>query len=115
MTAISELRKKAAEKFDGYTLDFENGDTVVLKSLLGLDEKEFQKFQDSQKALTEMDEEDQEVDAVRAQFVDHLVSVADDKRKARKNLAGESIAFLMVVLEEYAGALNDAGKSEGAE
>jgi len=43
------------------------------------------------------------------------VSVSDDKRRARKNLTGESIAFLMVVFEEYAGMLNDAAKSEGAE
>jgi len=116
MTAIAELRKKAAEKFDGYVLDFENGDVVRLKSLLALDEKEFQKFQASQKALTEMDDkEDTELDDVRAQFVDCLVSVSDDKRRARKNLTGESIAFLMVVFEEYAGMLNDAAKSEGAE
>jgi hypothetical protein len=115
MTAIAELRKKAAEKFDGYVLDFENGDIVRLKSLLALDEKEFTKFQASQKALTELDDEGAELDSVRAQFVDCLVSVSDDKRKARKNLTGESIAFLMVVFEEYAGMLNDAAKSEGAE
>jgi hypothetical protein len=115
MTAIAELRKKAAEKFDGYVLDFENGDVVRLKSLLALDEKEFIKFQASQKALTELDDEGAELDSVRAQFVDCLVSVSDDKRKARKNLTGESIAFLMVVFEEYAGMLNDAAKSEGAE
>lgn len=115
MTAIAELRKKAAEKFDGFVLDFENGDSVRLKSLLALDEKEFEKFQASQKALTERDEEEAELDSVRAQFVDCLVSVADDKRRARKNLGGESIAFLMVVFEEYAGMLNDAAKSEGAE
>ena len=114
MTAIAELRKKAAEKFDGFLIEFES-DTVRLKSLLVLNEKEMATFTASQKALTELDEEDSDVDAVRAQFVDCLVSVAEDKRKARKLLAGESIALMMVVLEEYGASVNEASKSEGAE
>lgn len=115
MTAIAELRKKAAEKFDGYTIEFENGDVVRLKSLLGMSEKETDAFNKAQKALTELDEEETEVDSVRSQFVDCLVAVSEDKRKARKNFAGESIAFLMVVFEEYVGTLNEATKSEGVE
>lgn len=116
MTAIAELRKKAAEKFDGFVLDFENGDSVRLKSLLALNEKEFDAFTKAQADLTDTDEaEDTDVDAVRARFVDCLVAVADDKRRARKNLTGESIAFLMVVFEEYAGTLNDAAKSASTE
>lgn len=114
MTAIAELRARAAEKFEGYTVDF-GTEKVLLKSLLALDEKEMAKFSDTQKALTELDEEGTDVDAVRSQFVECLVSVAQDKRKARKLLSGESIALLMVVLEEYGASINEASKSEGAE
>lgn len=114
MTAIAELRKKAAEKFNGFTVEFET-DTLRLKSLLNLDEKEMTKFTAAQKALTELDEEEAEVDSVRNQFVECLITVAEDKRKARKLLAGESIALLMVVLEEYGASVNEASKSEGAE
>lgn len=114
MTAIAELRKKAAEKFSGFKIEYDN-DTVLLKSLLALDEKEMTKFTAAQKSLTELDEEDAEVDSVRTQFVECIVMVAEDKRKARKYLAGESIAFLMVVLEEYGASINEASKSEGAE
>lgn len=116
MTAIAELRKLAAEKFDGYTLEFENGDVVRLKSLLGMSEKETEAFNKAQKTLTDLDEDEEaEVDSVRAQFVDCLVAVAEDKRKARKNFSGESIAFLMVVFEEYVGTLNEATKSDSAD
>lgn len=114
MTAIAELRKKAAEKFEGYKVEFES-DTLLLKSLLALDEKEMGKFTAAQKALTELDEEEAEVESVRTQFVECLISVAEDKRKARKLLAGESIALLMVILEEYGASVNEASKSEGAE
>jgi antitoxin component HigA of HigAB toxin-antitoxin module len=114
MTAIAELRKKAAEKFDGYTVEFEN-DTLHLKSLLALNDAEMKKFTAAQKALTELDEEEAEVEAVRDQFVECLVSAAEDKRKARKLLGGESIALLMVVLEEYGASVSEATKSEGAE
>lgn len=114
MTAIAELRKKAAAKFASFPVEFETG-TVLLKSLLALDEKETREFTAAQKALTELEEEGAEVDSVRAQFVDCLVSVAEDKRKARKLLSGESIALLMVVLEEYGASVNEATKSEGAE
>jgi hypothetical protein len=114
MTAIAELRKKAAEKFEGYTVEFES-DSVRLKSLLALDEKEMEKFSKAQKTLTELDEEEAEVDSVRSQFVECLVAVAEDKRKARKLLGGESIALLMIVLEEYGASVNEASKSDGAE
>lgn|ERR1051326_7593520 len=114
MTAIAELRKRAAEKFEGYTVDF-GTDTVLLKSLLALDEKEMAKFTTAQKTLTELDEEEADVEDVRSQFVECLVSVADDKRKARKLLGGESIALLMIVLEEYGASAAEATKSEGAE
>lgn len=114
MTAIAELRKKAAEKFVGFPIEFET-ETILLKSLLALDEKEMAKFTAAQKALTELDEEGAEVDSVRAQFVECLVTVAEDKRKARKLLSGESIALLMVILEEYGASVNEASKSEGAE
>jgi hypothetical protein len=114
MTAIAELRKKAADKFEGYTVEFES-DALRLKSLLALDEKEMEKFSKAQKTLTELDEEEAEVDSVRSQFVECLISVAEDKRKARKLLGGESIALLMVILEEYGASINEASKSEGAE
>lgn len=115
MTAIAELRKKAAAKFDSFEIEFPNGDTVLLKSLLALDEKELGAFTAAQAKLTELDEEETDVDVVRSQFIDCLVSVADDKRKARKLLGGESIALLMVVLEEYGASVSEATKSEGAE
>lgn len=115
MTAIAELRKKAAEKFDGFVVEFENGDSVRFKSLLALNEKEYSEFEAAQKSLTSLDEKDAEVPAVRTQFINCMVSVAEDKRRARKNLTGESIAFLMVIFEEYAGSLADAAKSEDAE
>jgi septation ring formation regulator EzrA len=114
MTAIAELRKKAAEKFDGYTLELETG-TVVLKSLLSMDEKETAAFNKAQKSLVELDDETTDVEVLRKQFVDCLVSVAADKRQARKLLSGESIAFLMVVFEDYGATLAEATKSEGAE
>jgi septation ring formation regulator EzrA len=114
MTAIAELRKKAAEKFQGFVVEFES-DTLRLKSLLALDEKEMEKFSKAQKTLTELDEEEAEVTSVRDQFVECLVAVAEDKRKARKLLGGESIALLMIVLEEYGASVNEASKSEGAE
>jgi hypothetical protein len=114
MTAIAELRKKAAEKFDSYVVEFEN-DTVRLKSLLALDEKEMEKFTASQKALTEMEGEETDIELVRAQFVECLLSVAEDKRKARKLLSGESIALLTVVLEEYGASASEASKSEGSD
>lgn len=114
MTAIAELRKKAAEKFEGFKVEFES-DTVLLKSLLDLNEKEMASFTAAQKALTELGEEEQDVEVVRSQFVDCLVVVAEDKRKARKLLSGESIALLMVILEEYGASVAEASKSEGAE
>lgn len=114
MTAIAELRKMAAGKFEGYAVEFES-DTVRLKSLLALNEKEMGQFTAAQKVLTELDDEGAEVDSVRAQFVECLVSVAEDKRKARKLFSGESIALLMVILEEYGASVNEASKSEGAE
>lgn len=114
MTAIAELRKKAAEKFTGYLVEFET-DSVRLKSLLALNEDEMKKFTAAQKALTEVDGEDTDVDVFRAQIVDCLITVAEDKRKAKKLLSGESIALLMVVLEEYGASVSEASKSEGAE
>lgn len=114
MTAIAELRKKAAEKFEGFVLEFEN-ETVCLKNLLALSEKETATFSASQKALTELDDDGQDIDSVRSQLVECLVSVAEDKRKARKVFAQESIAVLMVILEEYGASVNEASKSEGAE
>jgi hypothetical protein len=116
MTAIAELRKKAAEKFEGFEVEFET-DTVRLKNLLALDEKETANFNATQKFLTELDEsdEDSDVDKYRAQLVDCLVSVAEDKRKARKLLGHESVALLMVILEEYGASIAEATKSEGAE
>lgn len=114
MTAIAELRKKAAEKFESFTIEFES-ETVQLKNLLNLNEKEMKAFTDTQKALTELDDEEAEVDAVRTQFVDCLVTVAEDKRKARKLLGGESIAVLMAILEEYGASAADAAKSDRAE
>lgn len=121
MTAIAELRKKAAEKFDSYTVEFEN-DTLRLKNVLELDGQEVAKFSAAQKALTEMDEEEPEgedinaqIDGIRTQFVDCLVMLAEDKRKARKLLSNESIALLMVILEEYGASAADASKSDGSE
>lgn len=115
MTAIAELRKKAAEKFEGYSVDF-GTDTLVLKNMLNLDEKEMSKFTATQKSLTERDEEDDtDVEAFKAEFVECLVAVAEDKRKARKLLSGESIALLMVVLEEYGASVSEATKSDSAD
>jgi|SRR6476620_2436993 len=116
MTAIAELRKKAAEKFEGFVIEFET-DTVRLKNLIALDEKETAKFNSIQKLLTDLDENDEDTDVenYRAQLVDCLVSVAEDKRKARKFLGPESVALLMVILEEYGASIAAATKSEGAE
>lgn len=114
MTAIAELRQKAAEKFKGYPVDF-GTDTVIFKSMLTMDEKELNQFSEAQAKLTKLDEEETDVDIVRKEFVDCLVSVAEDKRKARKFLAGESIATLMVIFEDYGAFLGEASKSEGAE
>lgn len=116
MTAIAELRKKAAEKFQGFEVEFET-EKLRLKNLLALDEKETAKFNATQKLLTELDEndEDTDVEKYRAQLVDCLVSVAEDKRKARKLLGPESVALLMVVLEEYGESIAEATKSEGSE
>lgn len=118
MTAISELRKKAAEKFSGFDIEFDNGDKVRLKSLMELTEQELSKFQAFQEDVSkagEEDEEDQDIEAYRSKLVDGLTLVADDKRRARKGLTGESLALLLVVFEEYTEVLNSATKSEGSE
>lgn len=114
MTAIAELRKKAAEKFEGYEVDF-GSEKLALKSMLNLDEKELNTFSAAQAKLSALDDEETDVEVVRAQFVDCLVTVAADKRKARKLLSGESIAVLMVILEEYGESVSEATKSEGSE
>lgn len=115
MTAIAELRKMAAEKFEGYSVDF-GSDTLVLKNMLNLDDKEMSKFTEYQKSLTERDEEDDtDVEAFKNEFVECLVTVAEDKRKARKLLSSESIAVLMVILEEYGASVSEATKSDSAD
>lgn len=118
MTALSELRARAAEKFPGLPLEFDDGSKVVLKSLMSLSKDELKKFNDSQKRLAALeDDKDQGVDTLektRKELVDCLASVADDKAAARKGLSDEGLDLLSVVFEEYSTSTGDASKSEDA-
>lgn len=119
MTAIAELRKRAADKYPGFPIEFDNGTSTVLKSLLSLSKEELKKFDASQKRLAALEEDKTEgvevLEKTRAELVDCLVSVATDKATARKGLAEEGLDLLSVVFEEYSGTANAAAKSAGTE
>lgn len=118
MTALSELRTRAAEKFPGLPLEFDDGTSAVLKSLMSLSKDELKKFDASQKRLAALEtEKDAGVDVLektRVELVDCLVSVADDKNSARRGLSNEALDVLSVVFEEYSGTTGGAAKSESA-
>lgn len=112
MPAISALRNKSAEKYPAYPLDFENGDTVTLKSIMDLDDAALKIFSDSQKRLAEVEESD-DLALLRSEFVDVLAQVSDNPEAVRRGLAKETLGVITVVFEEYTESLNAGTKSEG--
>lgn len=115
MTAISALRAKAAEKFGGYPVEFDSGKSVRLKSLMELNEAELAAFHKAQTALVSerKDSEDFAVlEEVRREFAACLITVADDKALASKELGKESLGVLMAVFEAYTETVKSASKSE---
>lgn len=112
MTALSEFRNKAIEKNKPFPIEFEDGSSVNLKSILLLDKEELKLFNASLKRLQKEDEDETDVEQVRAEFVSTLAGVADDKKLAAKMLDKESVGTLTAVFEEYASALSEGTKSE---
>lgn len=110
MTALSALRAKAATKYPSFELELDGGFTVTLKSLMLLDDAELKQFNDSQKKLVAMDEED-DVEASKAVFVDILSGISSDRAATSEALDREPLGVLALLFEEYAAASGDASKS----
>lgn len=114
MSAISEIRAKAAEKYPAYTLDLDTGESVTLKSIMELDDKALADFSETQKRLTEL-ETSEDLAGLRTEFVTALAQVSDNPTAVRENLSKETLGVVAVLFEEYTASLNDASKSKGTE
>lgn len=114
MTALSEFRKKASEKYTPFPLELEDGTALTLKSILQLDKEELRLFNVSSKKLAALDDEE-DLEALREEFVSILSGVCSNKQALADALEGESIGTLVTIFEYYAGALSDGAKSKGNE
>lgn len=114
MSAITELRKKAEEKFPGYPVDFEDGTSIKLKAATNFTESEREAFNERVQVIESYTKEDGVTSTqAHTDLVEALASVADDADKARVELAKESIALLYVIFDEY-GKHIQAQEDEGA-
>lgn len=110
MTAISELRAKAAAKYPAYSIEFEDGATFSLKSIMELSKPERKEFSTASKRLNGLDE-DEDLDGLHSEFVSILASVSNDREAVSARLGNETLGFLSVVFEEYAGSVAAGSKS----
>lgn len=110
MTALSALRQKALDEYPGFPLEFDSGDGVLLKSFMTLDDTELKLFNQSQKRLSSLDE-GEDVEALKAEFVNILAGVSTDKAATAKELDKESFGTLALLFKEYASSAQDASKS----
>lgn len=115
MTAIAELRKKALEQFPGYPIEFDDGTSIRLRSNVELPDETLIEFRNRANAILESgSDEDTEVSEFRKELVETLALVADKSDVAKDKLSEESLAILLIVLQEYLKALQDAAKDEDA-
>lgn len=112
MTAIADIRAKAAAKYPSYSIDLDAG-TVVLTGIMSLSDEQLASFTEAQAKLGKLDE-GTDMAALKVGFLDLFSGVADNPELARTELAKEDLGVLAVILEEYAGALNEGTKSETA-
>ena len=110
MSTASAIRAKAAAKYPAYPIDFEDGASIVLRSVMELSDNELKDFTQSSKDLSKADESD-DVSELKTQFVETLAKVSDNPKMAASKLSGESLGFLTVVFTEYAEGLSAGSKS----
>ena len=75
-----------------------------------LSKAERKDFTTASKRLNELDEEG-DLDVLHGQFVNILANVSDRSEELAVRLENESLGFLSVVFEEYAGSLAAGAKS----
>jgi hypothetical protein len=112
MTALSAFRAKSAEKYQAMPLEFDDGTSVILKSIMDLTKDELKLFNDSQKRLQKSDESD-DLEEVRSEFVSALAGVSSDKAATAAALDQESLGVLTQLFEAYASSLSEGAKSPG--
>lgn len=110
MTALATLRAKAAEKYKPYPIEFEDGTSVFLQSILDLPKDDLSAFNAGSKRLAALDDEE-DLNALRDEFISLLSGVSSDKALTASKLDAESLGVLTVIFEEYAGALSEGAKS----
>jgi hypothetical protein len=111
MSALSDLRKLAQEKYPSLPLDLDNGVKVELRSIMFLDDDTRDQFMAAQEALAAQDEEE-DIGKLRPSFVNILSLVSDNADATRAALDQEPLAVLIVLFEEYGRTVTDAAKSE---
>jgi hypothetical protein len=111
MTALAALRAKAAEKYKPYPIEFDDGTSVTLQSILELSKDDLAAFNASSKRLSAL-EEDQDLDVLREEFISILAGVSSDKALTASKLEAEGLGTLTVIFEDYAGSLSEGTKSE---
>lgn len=112
MTAIADLRAKAAAKYPSFPIELDEG-TVVLTGIMSLTDAQLASFTEAQNELTKADE-GTDMAKLKESFLDLFEGVADNPELARTELAKEDLGVLSVILEEYAGALSEGTKSADA-
>jgi hypothetical protein len=114
MTAISEFRKLAAERYPATPIEFEDGVTINLKSPIDLNDVETTLFNARVRELTALDDDaDVELSEIRQLFVDLLADIADNPDLARERFVKESMSVLTAIFETVAKSAGDASKSAG--
>lgn len=111
MTALSQFRAQSAAKYPGTPIEFDDGTSVLLKSIMDLNDDELGQFNASQKRLAALDE-DQDVVALKNEFVSTLSGLSTDKAKTATELEKEALGVLTSIFKEYSTAATDAAKSE---
>lgn len=111
MTAFSAIQAKAADLYPSFPIDFEDGTTITLKSMMELDDVELKLFSESQKKLSELDESD-DISSMREEFISILCGVSDNKTRLAEILKVQNLGVLTTLFKEYAGALKEGTKSE---
>lgn len=111
MTAASELRARADEKYPSYRIEFEDGFTVSLKSVMKLGKAQRKDFTTSATRLATVDE-NEDIDALHEEFIEILAGVSDNPDTLRAKLSDEDLGFLTVLFQDYVGGLAEGTKSE---
>jgi len=121
MVALSAYYDRVRKENPGLELEFDNGDTTILRPIALLNDVETRQLRTSYKTLEAYDSREDEASVdpadVRSEIVNLLAGVSTDKARTAAELDRLPLGVLMKIFEDWGGKEkdDDSPKSESGD